>query len=65
MDSNSQQKVISAGFTILRSDDQPNIRIKYKGPGLQDWKTFEKFETKAGRDRRLKDLLSKPKYISD
>lgn len=66
MDSQSQHKVIAAGFTILRSDDQPNIRIKYKGNGQSEWKTFEKpFESKAARDRRLKELLEKPKYISD
>lgn len=66
MDAKSQQKVIAKGLTILRSDDQPNIRIKFKGPGTSEWKTFEKpFETKAARDRRMKELLDKPNYIFD
>ena len=66
MDANSQQKVIAKGFVILRSDDQPNIRIKFKGPGTSEWKTFEKpFVSKAARDRRMKELLEKQNYIFD
>lgn len=66
MDANSQQKVMANGFVILRSDDQPNIRIKFKVPGHNEWKTFEKaFDTKAARDRRMKELLEKPNYIFD
>jgi len=66
MDATSQQKVIAKGFVILRSDDQPNIRIKFKGPGTSEWKTFEKaFDSKAARDRRMKELLTKPNYIFD
>jgi len=66
MDANSQQKVIAKGFVILRSDDQPNIRIKFKGPGTSEWKTFEKpFVSKAARDRRMKVLLVLQNYISD
>jgi hypothetical protein len=66
MDANSQQKVIAKGFVILRSDDQPNIRIKYKGPATTEWRTFEKpFVSKAARDRRMKELLEKSNYIAD
>ncbi len=65
MDTQSQQKVMSAGFKIIRKADHPSPRIKYKGPGAQEWKTFEKFDTKAARDRMFNDLLLLPDYIND
>lgn len=65
MDTISQKKVITAGFRILRPDDHPGIRIKYKGAGQYEWKTLEKFETKAARDRRLQELLQDEKNIID
>ena len=30
MDLNSQNKVLNAGFMLIRKDDQPQPRIKYK-----------------------------------
>jgi len=65
MDANSQQKVIAKGFVILRSDDQPNIRIKCRRAGSHNWETWQKFETKIARDLRLKELLKEPNYIFD
>jgi hypothetical protein len=65
MDSTSQQKVIKAGFMIIRTDDSPNIRIKYKGSYLQSWSTLEKFETKSARDKRFQELLKGPMVIAD
>jgi hypothetical protein len=65
MDNKSQQKVIAAGFTIIRKDDTPNIRIKFKGDGGHEWKTFEKYETKAARDRAFNELLEDEHIISD
>jgi len=65
MDSRSQQKVITFGFTIIRRDDQPSPRIKYKGTGVCEWKTLEKFETKAARDRRFNELAEDPYFITD
>jgi hypothetical protein len=66
MNATSQQKVIAAGFTIIRADDYPNIRIKHKKQGShQDWVTLEKFETKAARDRRMAELLQSPMVIED
>jgi hypothetical protein len=65
MDSASQQKVIAAGFTIIRCDDTPSPRIKFKGKGTHEWATLEKFETKASRDRRYKELLTISSMISD
>ena len=66
MNATSQQKVIAAGFTIIRQDDYPNVRIKYKRKdSSRDWATFEKFETKVARDRRMAELLNDPMVIED
>lgn len=65
MDTYSQKKVIAAGFRIIRTDDQPTPRIKVKENGNYEWRTLEKFETKAARDRRFKELLKDKKNISD
>ena len=65
MDFQSQIKVINAGFIIIRCDDSPNPRIKVKGDAVCEWRTLEKFDSKAARDRRFKELLKEPSYISD
>lgn len=65
MDSRSQHKVINKGFMIIRADDQPQPRIKFKGKGHSEWKTLEKFITKAQRDRRMTDLLQREMIICD
>lgn len=65
MDAKSQQKVIAAGFTILRKDDHPTPRIKQKGTYHQDWSTLEKYETKAARDREFDRMMNDPKFIND
>lgn len=65
MDKQSQLKVIAAGFTIIRSDDQPNTRIKHLNKDHHEWATLEKFETKAARDRRFKELMEISLIISD
>ena len=65
MEANSMIKLMKAGYTFIRPDDQPNIRIKYKKQGSGDWKTLEKFPTKAARDRRVRELLLEPDVIMD
>ena len=64
MNTNDQDKVIEAGFMIIRPDDFPNIRIKYR-VGNGAWKTLEKFDTISARDRRLKELLKNILTIMD
>ena len=64
MNINSQDKVMAAGFKIIRPDDYPNIRIKYR-VGNGAWSTLEKFDTKAARDRRFKELLKDNSIIED
>ncbi len=61
----SMEKLMAAGYTFIRQDDQPNIRIKYRKQGSGDWKTLEKFDTKAARDRRVKELLQDNKIIME
>lgn len=65
MDQASQSKVIKAGFTILRTDDQPSPRIKIKDKDHPEWATLRKFETKAARDREFKSLLQLSTVIND
>lgn len=65
MDLNSQNKVMQAGFMLIRKDDQPQPRIKYKQLGFSEWRTLEKFSTKTERDRRFKELLKDSTIIED
>lgn len=65
MDQSSQQKVIAAGFMIIRTDDQPTVRIKYKDKKQSEWKTLEKYQTKAARDRAFQELLKRNDCVSD
>lgn len=66
---NGQKKVLRAGFTIIRRDDQPKPRIKTLRPtgelGNLNWVTLEKFDTKAARDRRFRELLENPDVLED
>ena len=66
MDATSQEKVIAMGFRVIRKDDYPQPRIKVKtNEQGSDWRTLEKFETKAARDRAFKELLKDSMTISD
>jgi len=58
MNTTDQQKVIRAGFILVRPDDQPSPRIKVKDGNGCEWRTLKKFDTKAARDRELKNLLT-------
>jgi len=59
-----QAKVIKAGFTIIRCDDYPQIRIKIK-TGSHEFKTHETYLTKAARERTFNKMLEDPFTISD
>ncbi len=69
MDKTSIQKLLDAGYILLRAtqdggskNDQP--RIKYSDTyGV--WRTLEVFPSKASRDRRVKELLKQEKYLLD
>lgn len=65
MDRQSQNKVIDAGFIIIRKDDYPSPRIKARYTSDSDFRTYEKYESKAERDRSFKRLLKDKNVISD
>ncbi len=65
MDRKSQDKVLKAGFMIIRKDDYPQPRIKVRGTKGSDYRTYAKFKTKAERDREFDLLLKDEKVISD
>ena len=65
MDRKSQDKVLKAGFIIIRKDDYPTPRIKARHVAGTDYRTFEKYDTKAERDRAFARLLTDDKVISD
>lgn len=61
----NQNKLVNAGFQIIRKDDYPSPRIKFCTGRNGSWKTYKKFETKAERDRAFALLLKDEKIISD
>lgn len=65
MEKKSMQKLMEAGYVFIRRCDSPNVRIKYMKKDSGDWKTLEKFETKASRDKRFNALLDEEFYIND
>jgi len=70
MNVSDQQKLVAAGFTIIRkeinNDLRVNLRIKTKGNGSHEWKTLEKgFASKAALERRMKELLKDTKTVED
>ncbi len=66
MDTKSQIKVMAAGFRIIRKDDYPQPRIKVKrNEQGSDWRTLEKYPTKAARDRAFETMLKDLMTISD
>jgi hypothetical protein len=65
MTMSDQLKVIKAGFVLIRADEYPTIRIKIKDGKSMEWRTLEKFETKAARDRKMRDLLKSDMIITD
>jgi hypothetical protein len=65
MSATDQQKLIKAGFVIIRKDEQ-NLRIKFKGNGSHEWATFEKgFASKAALQRRVNELLILSTFVED
>lgn len=66
MDGNSRLKVLAAGFTILRTADEPTPKIKMLTEVAGGWATFEDgFKSKTARDRRFKELMKSPTIIND
>lgn len=65
MNLKDQNKLIKAGFMLVRPDDQPSPRIKIKDGKSTEWRTLSNFPSKAARDKKLKELLEIDKVIQD
>ena len=64
MTQNGQEKVLRAGFTVIRKDDNGHVAIKkLRSPGV--WVLLEKFPTKASRDQKFIQMLHDPLIIED
>lgn len=65
MNINSRNKLIKAGWKIIRKDDYPEPRIKIATGQNGAWCTLEKYKSKAERDRKFTVLLSADKTIDE
>jgi hypothetical protein len=65
MNINSRNKLIKAGWKIIRKDDYPEPRIKIATGQNGAWRTLEKYKSKAERDRMFTVLLSADKTIDE
>lgn len=65
LNSRDVQKILNAGFTIIRADDQ-SLRIKRKNGERREWHTWEKdFKSKAELRRRMDAYLKFNTIIED
>lgn len=66
MNGSDQKKLLEAGYVIVRPDDTPSPRIKYKDKDHREWVTLHTgFNSKAERDRKLAELLKVSTIIQD
>lgn len=63
MDTRSHLKLISKGFIIIRSDNYPCARIKYKDGEHLEWSTLNKYLSREIRDFELKNMHKHPKVL--
>lgn len=59
----NNEKLVKAGFQIVRSDDNPSPRIKLWKKD-SSWVTISKYTTKAARDRDLEKMLEDDHVIT-
>ena len=65
LNSRDVQKILKAGFTIIREDRQ-RLAIKCKTAKQAEWHTLKKdFASKAAMRRRMDELLISSKVIED
>lgn len=58
-------KVIAAGFTLIRKRDVPEPGIWYKDAHTGEWSKMAQYKTKAARDRQFKELLKNEHIVED
>lgn len=63
MTANDQNKLMKAGFMIIRKDDYPSPRIKVCTGSNGGWETHNTYPSKAERDRVFKQMLQDDKII--
>ena len=61
MEKKSIEKLLAAGYVLLRSSDYGGStgdkpKIKYSD-NYGNWRTYQIFDTKAARDRKIHELL--------
>lgn len=59
----NNEKLVKAGFQIVRPDDNPSPRIKLWKKDFS-WVTISKYTTKAARDRDLEKMLEDDHVIT-
>ena len=65
MNARDQQKILAAGFTIIRADEA-NLKIKAKTLERPEWHTYEKgFKSKAELNRRIQQLRDRWNIVED
>jgi hypothetical protein len=65
MEKKSIEKLLAAGYILLRSEDGGSMGDKHKikySDSYGTWRTLETFNTKAARDRRINELLDDNYY---
>ena len=66
MNQADQMKIMNAGFTIVRMDDHPTIRIKYKNRDSHEFKTLKgDFRSRAERDWHMQHILKDRLFVQD
>ena len=72
MDATNHQKILNAGFTIIRTEATHvvshtyNYKIKAKTQKRREWFTLEKdFATGVAFSNRVKELLKDPLTVQD
>ena len=65
MNDESHLKLIQDGFTIIRIDDFPGIRIKFKDVEHPEWTEMNTYPSKYARDKALGELVAQPFIIND
>jgi hypothetical protein len=65
MDYQSRIKVVKAGFTIIRADLCYPLKIQCMRPGSKRFETWQNYPNQMERDKRFRELLDQPKFITD
>ena len=65
MKHNDLNKLIRAGFTIVRVADFPSTCIKFRNDVDKGFRILKEFHSKVDRNRALQELLTDPMTVED